>query len=66
MSKIDEIYKDGLKEISYILDEHAEVKNDELAFSEISRVIEQGRIEAGNEYIKMSKMHQCYSEEEID
>jgi hypothetical protein len=68
MSKIDEIYEEGINNISNTLDNYFNggVLNYELTFEEIENIIEQSRIKAGNYYKDTCKMYQGYSEEEIN
>jgi hypothetical protein len=60
MSKIDEIYDEGLINIGHILDDYynSGTLSNETAFEEIENIIKQTKIKAGNEYIKMCKMYQ--------
>jgi hypothetical protein len=60
MSKIDEIYKDGIEDVGRVLDDYVNsgVLSNELAFSEIANIIERTKIKTGNEYTRMCKMYQ--------
>lgn len=65
MSKLDEIYNEGIINIGHVIDDYHNTGtlSKELAFEEIENIIEQTKIKAGNYYKDTCRMYQGYSEE---